>query len=168
MSEPITIGRRVAAVADLELPGDYSGPHPVGPGRVGVWFLKPNARDPDAAPRARSVQWVSIPPHTYRECPDGSLEIRASIGDTVRGGGASDGWHGYLDEGHVWRDVGCTVVPPTSPAAPSADSIYAGPLFDPCTCGDLRHHHAGGPCVVCAERPGALRCPKFEEVPLVI
>jgi hypothetical protein len=44
---------------------------------------------------------VVAPPHTYRECSDGSLEIRASIGDMHDG--ISDGWHGYLDEGHEWR-----------------------------------------------------------------
>jgi hypothetical protein len=70
-----------------------------------VWFLKPNARDPGVPTRARSVQHVVCPPHTFRECPDGSLEIRASIGDTAGPGTESDGWHGYLDEGHVWRQV---------------------------------------------------------------
>jgi hypothetical protein len=44
----------------------------------------------------------------FRECPDGSLEIRESISNLLRGdadGHTDDGWHGYLDEGHVWRQV---------------------------------------------------------------
>jgi hypothetical protein len=70
-----------------------------------VFFLKPNARD-DAAPRrARNMHHVVCPPHVFRECPDGSLEIRPSLGDTAGSGSESDGWHGYLDEGHVWRKV---------------------------------------------------------------
>jgi hypothetical protein len=46
---------------------------------------------------------------THGECPDGSLEIRASLGDMhERSDGSkivhvSDEWHGYLDEGHEWR-----------------------------------------------------------------
>ena len=51
---------------------------------------------------------VCSPPHEFRECPDGSLEIRASIG-AVRTPQDPPGdhfvWHGYLDEGHVWRDA---------------------------------------------------------------
>lgn len=44
------------------------------------------------------------PPHTFRECADGSLEIRASIGHT--GENETLNWHGYLDEGNVWRELG--------------------------------------------------------------
>lgn len=92
-----------------ELPGDYSGPVLGYTGdRPMVQFLKPNARDVDAPAIARSVQHVTSPPHTFRECEDGSLEIRASLGDVHHGGDGvdrSDGWHGYLDEGHVWRRV---------------------------------------------------------------
>ena len=99
-------------MAEIERPGDYWGPSTATAGDETferVFFLKPNARDDDAPPIARSIQWVKIPPHTYRECPDGSLEIRNSIGDTrsrMEGEeGESDGWHGFLDEGHVWRQV---------------------------------------------------------------
>jgi hypothetical protein len=73
-----------------------------------VFFLKPNARDEDAPPAARPVQHVTSPPHTFRECPDGSLEIRNSISDRKRHQDPdtpSDGWHGFLDEGHNWRQV---------------------------------------------------------------
>lgn len=100
------VGRRVATVGEIEQPGDYCGPVKGYTGdSLACFFLKPNARDGDAPLPARSIQHVAFPPHTYRECADGSLEIRASIGDTVRGGSESDGWHGYLDEGHVWRKV---------------------------------------------------------------
>jgi hypothetical protein len=73
-----------------------------------VFFLKPNARDEGVPAHARSVQHVCSPPHTFRECPDGSLEIRASISNLCTGdvgGNTDDGWHGYLDEGHSWRQV---------------------------------------------------------------
>src|SRR5258708_649187 len=96
-----------------ELPGDYCGPIVGYTGNLpAVFFLKPNARDADARAIARSVQHVTSPPHTFRECADGSLEIRNSIGDLhnrfTRDGvdlSVSDGWHGYLDEGHSWRKV---------------------------------------------------------------
>jgi hypothetical protein len=93
------IGRRVASIGEIERPGDYFGPVMGYTGdKEACFFLKPNARDEGAPPRSRSVQHVTFPPHTYRECPDGSLEIRASIG-------AQPWWHGYLDEGNVWRQV---------------------------------------------------------------
>jgi hypothetical protein len=86
-----------------ELPGDYVGPvfHD---GHWCVFFLKPNARDPDAPKRARSVHHVTSPPHSFHEEPDGTLTIRNSIGDKAGPGSESDGWHGYLEKG-VWRKV---------------------------------------------------------------
>lgn len=103
------IGRRVDSVAEIEQPGDYFGPTTDYTGDLpAVFFLKPNARDEGVPPAARSVQHVCSPPHTFRECPDGSLEIRASISNLCRGdvnGSTDDGWHGYLDEGHSWRQV---------------------------------------------------------------
>jgi hypothetical protein len=92
-------GRRVATIADLELAGDYCGPITgfTGPDLPAVFFILPNGRDPDAPAGARSVHHVVSPPHTFRECSDGSVEIRASIG-------AMPFWHGYLDDGHVWRE----------------------------------------------------------------
>jgi hypothetical protein len=103
------IGRRVQSFGEIERPGDYFGPVTGYTGDVpAVFFLKPNARDTDAPPAARSVQHVCSPPHTFRECPDGSLEIRASISNRLAGdttGHSDDGWHGYLDEGHAWRQV---------------------------------------------------------------
>lgn len=104
------VGRRLPTVdGKLQMPqqpGDYCGPVRGYTGdKEACFFLKPNARDVDAPARARSVQHVVFPPHTYRECPDGSLEIRNSIGDHAGADTESDGWHGYLDEGHVWRQV---------------------------------------------------------------
>lgn len=102
----ITKGRRVAQMGEIEQPGDYYGPvretcsGPKGDDevkeRAAVYFLLPNARDPNAAGPQRSVRKVVSPPHVFRECPDGSLEIRNSIG-------ADPYWHGWLDEGHSWR-----------------------------------------------------------------
>lgn len=102
-------GRRVASFAEIERPGDYFGPASEYTGDLpAVFFLKPNARDDDAPAPARSIQHVVSPPHTFRECPDGSLEIRPSISNLLardQTGQTDDGWHGYLDEGHVWRQV---------------------------------------------------------------
>jgi hypothetical protein len=105
----ITIGRRVASLGEIERPGDYCGPTTdYTEGVPAVFFLKPNARDEGVPPQSRSVQHVCSPPHVFRECPDGSLEIRESISNLLRGdttGITDDGWHGYLDEGHAWRQV---------------------------------------------------------------
>lgn len=105
------IGRRIpgneaggwlyALTSEDSLPGDYYGPVLGGDGVRRVYFLLPNSQDPDAPVFARGVHHVASPPHVFRECPDGSLEIRASISDQPGG----TGWHGYLDEGHVWRHV---------------------------------------------------------------
>ena len=73
------------------MPGDYCGPLMGYTGeKPAVFFRNP-------------VGWfchVTSPPHTFRECEDGSLEIRNSILST-RGNGET--WHGYLDQGHNWR-----------------------------------------------------------------
>lgn len=84
----------------VDQPGDYCGPimgftHD----KPAVFFLKPNARDPDAPKYARSVHHVISPPHTFTEEPDGTLTIRDSIGDTHGSGTESDGWHGFLTKG---------------------------------------------------------------------
>ncbi len=92
------IGRRVQSMGDIERPGDYYGPDSAyTDGKPAVFFLLPNARDDEAPPGQRAIHHVTIPPHTMRECDDGSLELRESIG-------AMPFWHGYLDEGHVWRE----------------------------------------------------------------
>jgi hypothetical protein len=108
-SGDVLIGRRVATVAEIERPGDYCGPIMGYTGdKLACLFLKPNARDENPggwARRYRSIQHVCFPPHTYRECEDGSLEIRASIGDTAGMDMQTDGWHGMLNEGHRWVQI---------------------------------------------------------------
>lgn len=84
-------------------PGEYCGPVTGYTGaRPAVFFLKPNARDAGAHPLARSVQHVTSPPHTFHEEDDGSLTIRASLGNMHSlsdGRTEDDGWHGYLTRG---------------------------------------------------------------------
>jgi hypothetical protein len=108
------IGRRLPVVNGEVVewpsqPGDYVGPVMGYTGALpAVFFLKPNARDADIPPVARAIQHVVSPPHRFRECPDGSLEIRNSIGNLHNYGNGQtvdDHWHGYLDEGHHWRKV---------------------------------------------------------------
>ena len=86
-------------------PGEYCGPvpHP-NSGLPTVYFLKPNARDADAPRVARSVHYVTSPPHVFTEEPDGTLTIRASLGDRHEefSDAKSDGWHGYLTKG-IWE-----------------------------------------------------------------
>ena len=92
------VGRRVATVAEIERPGDYCGPIRGFTGdTVACWFLLPNARDHGCPPPQRSLRHVTFPPHTYHKCPNRSLKIRNSIG-------AMPYWHGFLDEGHIWRE----------------------------------------------------------------
>jgi hypothetical protein len=82
----------------LEQPGDYAGPVMGFSGPVpAVFFLKPNARDPNAPKCARAIQHVVSPPHVFTEEPDGTLTITASIGDMH--GSQSDGYHCYLTKG---------------------------------------------------------------------
>jgi len=104
----LTPGRRVNTIHDVEQPGDYTGPITgyTGPGMFSCFFLKPNARDKDVPARARSVQHVNFPPHSYTLHQDGKITISPSIGDQTRDGGpeSSDGWHGFLEHG-VWRQV---------------------------------------------------------------
>lgn len=111
----VLIGRRIQLAVDENFrykipewwyddirPGDYCGPVVGYTGsKPSVTFILPNARDPDALPGARGFHHVVSPPHVFRECPDGSLEIRESISDMP----SNSGWHGYLDEGHRWRQV---------------------------------------------------------------
>jgi hypothetical protein len=107
------IGRRVATIEEIVEPGDYCGPLFGYTGdKEACFFLLPNAdtarraaQEPGSAPwhSEDHVHHVAFPPHTYRECPDGSLEIRASIGALGMASGDPYVWHGFLDEGHVWR-----------------------------------------------------------------
>lgn len=104
----LTPGRRVATFDGLERAGDYTGPHPAGGypegDRPTVWFLLPvhqGAGKFDRPTEGSGVHAATSPPWTFRECGDGSLEIRASIGC----GPQPYYWHGYLDEGSTWRQV---------------------------------------------------------------
>ena len=113
----ITPARRIdvveglSPVVALEEPGDYYGPVVLDgdEGRPSVWFLLPTARNPDAQPGERSIHRVASPPHVFRECGDGSLEIRESIGCVTPGKKQGEPgyhyWHGYLDEGNIWRQL---------------------------------------------------------------
>lgn len=98
--------RRVGSFDELEQAGDYTGPNQVKTyyGEVSqVLYLLPIHRGKDKYDHSidgSGVHGVMSPPHTFRECADGSLEIRESIGC-----GDPRYWHGYLDEGNVWRQV---------------------------------------------------------------
>ena len=87
------------AISDTLLalePGDYCGPiEGYTADRPSVFFRLPVPTEHGSS----GLRHVCSPPHTFRECADGSLEIRESILAVDEGH-----WHGYLDEGHVWRE----------------------------------------------------------------
>jgi hypothetical protein len=96
-------GRRVNRMP--ENPGEYYGPVTGYAGdKPVVFYYKPNAEDADAPKAARRMHYVVSPPHVFTEEPDGTLTIRASLGDTAGPGSKSDGWHGYLTKG-VWEKL---------------------------------------------------------------
>lgn len=103
----LSTARRVATFDDVEKAGDYTGPHPVesnGKTVNYVWFLLPTHKGKDKfdhADQHSGLHGVSDSIWTFRECPDGSLEIRASIGCGLQ----PYYWHGYLDEGNIWREL---------------------------------------------------------------
>jgi hypothetical protein len=101
------IGRRVATVDEIERAGDYAGPFDDQENVRGVWFLLPTHEGGtkfERPTRGSGLHRVTEPPWSFRECTDGSLEIRASIA-CGRHDPEGEYWHGYLDEGHVWRTV---------------------------------------------------------------
>lgn len=105
----VSVGRRVESLDDLELAGDYclGAINDHGVTKRQVWFLLPiheGSHKFDRPTRGSGLHGVTEPPWTFRECPDGSIEIRASI---ACGGREPEGeyWHGYLDEGHLWRQL---------------------------------------------------------------
>ena len=107
MKAVITPGRRVATFDDLDWPGDYTGPHPSqrnGQECKVVWFLLPIHRGDkfSHAVTGNGLHAVYEPPWRFRECEDGSLEIRESIGCGIK---PDYYWHGYLDEGNKWRQT---------------------------------------------------------------
>lgn len=105
------IGRRVATFDEIERPGDYCGPRELVNGKGEhiarqVLFLLPIHQGTDKfdrPTRGSGLHGVQEPPWRFRECPDGSLEIRESIA-CGRHDSGGEYWHGYLDEGHVWRE----------------------------------------------------------------
>lgn len=123
MTPRLTPGRRVyGGIDSIELPGDYFGPtneHNAQDEIIGrgVWFILPIA-DPAAgkfgrsahtreqylATRMNGLHRVSETPWSFTEFPDGSLQIRESIA-CGRGDPEGEYWHGYLDAGHIWREV---------------------------------------------------------------
>ena|SRR5688572_6830657 len=105
----VTVGRRVESFDDLELPGDYAVSEVEIDGQAyrQVWFLLPIHEGEtkfDRPTRGSGVHGVREPIWDLRECDDGSLEVRESI---LCGARHPEGayWHGYLDEGHRWREV---------------------------------------------------------------
>lgn len=99
------IGRRVATIDEITQPGDYALIEGYTGDKPAVFFIPPNLT-PEVLgtwPHGRLHHVVS-PPHVFRECADGSVEVRESIGCHRTDGGEGYAWHGYLDEGHVWRE----------------------------------------------------------------
>ncbi len=106
--------RRVEFFGDLEHAGDYAlgsiDDH--GESKRAMWFLLPiheGETKYDRPSRGSGIHGVYEPPWTFRECDDGSIEIRASIAcghhdiDPDTGEQLGEYWHGYLDEGNTWR-----------------------------------------------------------------
>lgn len=94
------IGRRIEPINEKLPPlsdfqaGDYCGPVTTYSAGVPIVFYR-------LPTSYTSFGHCASPPHKFRECNDGSLEIRESILHTSQFGT----WHGYLDEGHNWREV---------------------------------------------------------------
>lgn len=105
----------MASVDDLERAGDYclgAVEGPDGAQQRAVWFLLPIHEGEtrfDRPTRGSGLHMVTDPPWTFRECADGSVEVRASIAcgrhdrDPETGELLGEYWHGFLDEGHSWR-----------------------------------------------------------------
>jgi hypothetical protein len=103
----VTLARRVPTQDDIVKAGDYSGPHPIvmnGEDHQVIWFLLPTHKGEDKFDHVdehSGLHGVYSTLWTFRECEDGSLEIRPSIGC----GKQPYYWHGYLDEGNSWREL---------------------------------------------------------------
>lgn len=115
-------GRRVNSADELIQPGDYvlDSINDNGTSKPCVWFLLPTHRgssrfrrtdEEGNRHRGSGMHMVMSPPWVFRECDDGSIEIRESIAcgrgerDPSTGEDLGEYWHGYLDEGHQWREV---------------------------------------------------------------
>jgi hypothetical protein len=102
----ITDARRVFSFDEIEKAGDYFLGQIDDGGVIKpmVWFLLPTHKGTDKFDRPdehSGLHGLTEPPWTIRECGDGSIEVRASIGC----GPEPYYWHGYLDEGNHWREV---------------------------------------------------------------
>jgi hypothetical protein len=105
----LTPARRVSSFDEITQAGDYCLSSVVydGVSCPEVWFLLPTHKGVDKFDRPdehSGLHGVSEPPWRFRECADGSLEIRESIG-CCKADGSGHYWHGYLDEGNIWREV---------------------------------------------------------------
>jgi len=95
---------------EMEQAGDYFGPTDEVDAegnvtRLGVWFLLPIHEGGSIFERVTEgsgLHRVSEPPWTFRECPDGSLEIRASILCGKTADNPAGYFHGFLNEGNRW------------------------------------------------------------------
>jgi hypothetical protein len=101
--------RRVGSLDEIERAGDYWVTAVIYPDgeRPKVFFLLPIHAGADAfdhPTQGSGLHGVTQPPWSFRECPDGSLAIEGSIA-CGRTDPEGEYWHGYLDEGNVWRQV---------------------------------------------------------------
>jgi hypothetical protein len=99
------IGRRVDSVEEITQPGDYYlNEHGTeGADDRALWFWLP-VNDPNRFEGRPQLNRITEPPWTFRECADGSIEVRASILTYTAISDPQPLWHGFLDEGHVWRE----------------------------------------------------------------
>ena len=100
--------RRVGSMDEIERAGDYclAEVDYKGELRPQVWFLLPIHEGETRFDRptvGSGLHGISSPPWTFRECPDGSLEIRASIACKSGADLSETYFHGWLDEGNIWR-----------------------------------------------------------------
>lgn len=99
----ITKGRRVNSVDEITEPGDYylNENGTAGADDRSLWFCLPI----DSPGEMGHLHRITEPPWTFRECDDGSIEVRASILTFEPPEHKVERWHGYLDEGHNWRRI---------------------------------------------------------------
>jgi hypothetical protein len=116
-----TIGRRVDELEALDRPGDYYLGSVTEQGVVkrAVWFLLPTHAGKthtdetghvvrsmfDRPTEGSGLHMVTEPPWTFTEHDDGSVEVRASILCGRTDTRPEGYWHGFLERGHVWRQV---------------------------------------------------------------
>lgn len=99
------IGRRVGSVEEITQPGDYylNEHGTAGADDRALWFWLPK-NDPNRFEGIPQLNRITEPPWVFRECADGSIEVRESILTYESTPEAEPFWHGYLDEGNNWRE----------------------------------------------------------------